>query len=288
MPDHHLVRLPGVVIRMGLAIVAQGLCLAGIGHAAEFRVERDIAYLGPDRSEKADLYLPAEGTNRPAVVMIHGGGWTGGDKGAKREINVCSTLAENGFVALTINYQLGRGGAKATAWPRNLQDCKTAVRWLRAHAAEYGINPAHIGVIGGSAGGHLASLVGVTQARDGLEPAAYPEHSSAVACVVDLYGAIQLGVGPIDAQSNPQTMPKTYLDPQDPPFLILHGTADKTISIERSREFAADLKQAGVVHELIELEGAPHTFDLQPKQRDLRPVVLGFFTRYLKPSTVSP
>jgi acetyl esterase/lipase len=274
--------------RWSAVVLAQGLGLTAIGQAAEFRVERDVSYLGPERSEKADLYLPTEGTNRPAVVMIHGGGWTGGDKGAKREINVCSTLAEHGFVALSINYRLGRGGAKAVAWPQNLQDCKTAVRWLRVHAGDYALDAAHIGVIGGSAGGHLASLVGVTQPRDGLEPTLYPEQSSAVSCVVDLYGAIQLGVGPIDAQSDPRTMLKTYLDPKDPPFLIIHGTADKIISIERSREFAADLQQAGVVHELIELEGAPHTFDLQPKQRDLRPVVLAFFTRYLKPSTPSP
>ena len=76
--------------------------------------------------------------------------------------------------------------------------------------------------------------------------------------------------------------PVTYVDKLDPPILILHGTADKTVDIEQSKLFAAKLKEAGARHELVIVEGAPHTFHLQPKQRDLRPVVLGFFDQHLK------
>lgn len=76
----------------------------------------------------------------------------------------------------------------------------------------------------------------------------------------------------------------TYLDPNDPPFLILHGTADKTVSLEQSELLAAALKNVGIEHHLEIIEGAPHTFHLQPRQKDLRPLVLEFFDRHLKPS----
>ena len=111
--------------------------LTFVAHAGDaFRIEQDIAYLAPERNEKADLYLPASnpsGAKRPAVVIIHGGGWTGGDKGAAREINIGTNLALNGYVGLSINYVLAstnKDSAKAT-WPQNLHDCNTAVRWLR-------------------------------------------------------------------------------------------------------------------------------------------------------------
>ena len=78
--------------------------------------------------------------------------------------------------------------------------------------------------------------------------------------------------------------PGAHADKNDPPILILHGTADKTVDVEQSKQLADVLRRAGTRHELILVEGAPHTFHLQPKQRDLRPVVLGFFDRYLRPA----
>jgi len=250
------------------------------------RVEKDIAYLGEKRDEKADFYLPETippGKKLPVVLIIHGGGWTGGDKGAAREQNIGNTLATNGYAGLSINYKLGTKGNAGVAWPQNIHDCKTAVRWLRVNADKYHLDGDHIGVIGGSAGGHLAALLGVTGPDDGLEPAEpYGKISTKVNCVVDLYGPIHMNTGPITDQSNPKTSVLTYLDKNDPPFLLLHGTADTTVSIERSRELAAALKKAGITQELIEIEGAPHTFHLQPKQRDLRPVVLEFWGKHLK------
>jgi len=262
------------------------------------RIEKDVEYLGPDRAEKGDLYLPAhpvEGHRYPAVLIIHGGGWSGGDKGAKREINIGTNLVLNGYIGFSINYVLAKG---QPTWPQNLYDCKTAVRWLRKNADRLHIDPDHLGVIGGSAGGHLAAMVTLTGPESGLDPAGpYGEYSCRVQAGVDLYGPAELTTWP--ERSGPSMLPGTraekpdlyrlaspvtHADKDDPPLLILHGTADKTVPVSQSEILAEALKKAGTRHELIIVEGAPHSFHLQPSQRDLRPVVLGFFDRYLKPS----
>ncbi len=257
-------------------------------------IEQNVAYLAPGRTETADLYLPAKrakDVRSAAVVIIHGGGWTGGDKAAAREFNIGTNLALNGYVAISINYLLATK-EKAT-WPNNLHDCMTAVRWLRKNADRLQIDPGRIGVIGGSAGGHLAAMVGVLDAKDGLDPKGpYAEFSCRVQCAVPMYGPMDLTehrdismLGKSREQA-PEiyraASPVTYVRKSTPPMLILHGTADKTVDIKQSELFAAALKKVGAVHELVIVEGAPHTFHLQPKQRDLRPVVLGFFDKHLR------
>lgn len=264
----------------------------------EVRIEKDIAYLPEGRTEKADLYLPAsqEGKKHPAVVIIHGGGWAGGIKDAMREINIGTTLAGHGYVCMSIDYLLHSTKSEKPAWPQNLHDCKMAVRWLRAHAERLKVDPDHIGVIGGSAGGHLASMVGVTQAGDGLDPAGpYGEYSCQVSCVVDMYGPTDLVQRGKDLSVLRATLAEnpalykafsvtTYLDKNDPPFLILHGTADKTVHVSQSEILAKALAEKGIEHHLEIIPDAPHTFHLQPKQKDLRPLVLAFFDKHLKPA----
>jgi acetyl esterase/lipase len=266
-------------------------------HADAVHIEKNIPYLGAERTEKADLYLPPamqSGELRPGIVIIHGGGWTSGERDANRELNIGTTLAEHGYVCLSIDYVLqSEDPAAEKIWPRNLYDCKTAVRWLRANAARYAIDVDHIGVIGGSAGGHLAAMVGLTGSE--LDPPGpYGEQSARVQAVVDLYGPmahnarrINVLVDPANPEAERLTReitPLSHIDNHDPPVLILHGTADKSVSLEDSELFDAALAKGSVPHELVIVEGAPHTFHLQPKQRDLRPVVLGFFDKYLKPN----
>lgn len=259
-------------------------------------VERGVAYLPAGRAEKADLYLPkdrAPDVRSPAVVIIHGGGWTGGKRDAARELNIGTTLAAHGYAALSIDYLLATD--EKPSWPTNIYDCKTAVRWLRANADRLQIDAAHIGAIGGSAGGHLVALLATSSnVRELDPPGPYAEYSCAIQCAVPMYGAAEvrdtpnakLMLGRTKAEA-PElyrlASPAALADPKDPPCLILHGTADKLVPVEQSEILARALEKAGVEHELVIVEGAPHSFDLQPQQRDLRPPVLGFFDQHLKP-----
>ncbi len=260
------------------------------------RIEKNIGYLPAERREKADLYLPADdGSKHPGVLIIHGGGWKGGRRDATREINIGTTLATHGYVCMSIDYQLDDPASATTCWPQNLHDCKTAVRWLRANAERLKLDVDHIGVIGGSAGGHLASMAGVTGPESGLDPAdPHGDQSCRVNCVVNLYGPGDLenwkdiGALRTSRAKSPELYKQfsvlTHLDKADPPFLILHGTADKTVEVKQSENLSAALKQHGIEHHLEIIEGAPHSFHLQPKEKDLRPLVLAFFDKHLKPA----
>ena len=271
--------------------------------AAEVRIENNVEYLGPDKAEKADLYLPAAmepGKKYPGIVIIHGGGWTGGDKGAAREINIGTTLAANGYVCMSINYQLATQGHPT--FPANIQETKRAVRWLRKNASRLQIDPQHIGAIGGSAGGHLTALLAVSGPEVGLDPTEDSEYSCRIQAAVPLYphcaASWEGGVPPKPYTSLPMfskslaedpalwnsASPAKQLTPDDPPLLILHGTEDKTTPVEQSIQLHEAAKKAGVESELVIVEGAPHSFHLQPKQRDLRDLVLGFFNKHLKPA----
>jgi acetyl esterase/lipase len=262
----------------------------------DIRVERCVNYLPDGRTERADLYFPLEmpkDKKLPGIVWIHGGGWTGGTRDAKREISVCSDLARNGYVVMSIDYLLSE--KKQAVWPTNLWDCKTAVRWLRKNAEHLGVNPGNIGVAGGSAGGHLAAMVALTTPGDGLDPQEpFGDVSCAVKCCVDLYGIADIGtyhdatmLGKTFAEA-PElyraASPVTYVRSNSVPILICHGTADTTVSVKQSELFAEKLKQAGVEHQLEIIPGAVHTFDLLPPQRDLRPTVLKFLDRQFKAS----
>ncbi len=283
-----------VILFLGLIGLLGGTVIGQ--DAKDVRIEKEIAYLPTERAEKADLYLPPkfeEGKKYPGVLIIHGGGWTGGIRNAAREINIGTTLASHGYVCLSIDYLLDDPQSDKICWPQNLHDCKTAVRWLRANAERLHLDTKHIGVIGGSAGGHLSSMVGVTGASDGLDPMGpHGEQSCGVNCVVNLYGPADFmewkDVAALrKSRSEAPELYKafsvtTYLDKNDPPFLIMHGTADTTVPVSQSELLATALTKAGVENKLEIIEGAPHTFHLQPKQKDLRPIVLAFFDKHLK------
>jgi acetyl esterase/lipase len=232
----------------------------------------DLTFLAPERKEKLDLYLPngPDRLDRPAVVFIHGGGFTGGDKAEYRSASVSADLARAGYVVVSCNYVLGPK-TKEGVWPQNIADCREAVRWVRGHAKELGVNPDRIAVAGGSAGGYLALMVGLSDDKTG--PGGDPKAtvSAKVSAVIDLYGVVNFskhGKGEVPGVGMAQQaayLPALQADSKDPPVLILHGTADTTVDIQQSQELAAALAKAKIAYELIVVDGAPHTFDLHPK-----------------------
>ena len=263
------------------------------------RVETNVAYLGVDRSEKADIYSPLEmpkDKRLPAILVIHGGGFNDGDKARPREMNIATNLVPQGYVCMSINYLLRKKTGDVT-WPQSVYDAKAAVRWLRENAGRLQIDPDRIGVIGCSAGGNLAGMLALTQPKDGFdlkEPCG--EFSSAVNCAVDFYGAVKL-MEYHDMKMFNQTRaeapelyekgsPVNYAHKNAAPMLIVHGTADVTVPVTQSQALNEALTKVGAEHELVIVPNAPHTFNLQPKQRDLRLLVFQFFEQHLKSSSV--
>ncbi len=260
------------------------------------RVESDVAYLPEDRKEKADLYFPKvipQGSRLPVVIIIHGGGFNDGDKAKSREVNYGVNLANHGYVGMSIDYKLRKMQGQVT-WPQNLHDAKTAVRWLRKNAERLSIDPDRIGVMGSSAGGNLAAMLAVTRPADGLDPAGpYSEFSSRVQCAIDFYGAVDLmkyhdmkmfaKTREEASELYKKASPISYVYPESPPILILHGTADETVNVSQSETLAAALKKVNAKFELEIIPDAPHTFHLENiPGHDLRPLVFGFLDRYLK------
>jgi len=269
---------PGEAIEIAkipaLAAAAYGRPHMTVPPIPVFRLS-DIAFLGADRKEKLDLYFPsgdlsADRPNRGAVVFIHGGGFTGGDKAEYRSASVSADLCRAGYVVVSCNYVLG-SKEKAGVWPQNIADCRNAVRWVRAHAKELGLDPARIAVAGGSAGGYLALMVGLSDDRTGPggDPAA--KISAKVSGVIDMYGVVSFAkhgkgdVPGVSAEAQQAYLPTYQADMRDPPVLILHGTADTTVDIAQSDELAAALVIAKLRFDYIRVTDAPHTFDLHPK-----------------------
>lgn len=253
----------------------------------------DVAYVAEAHArQKLDIAFFKHGSPRPLLVWIHGGAFMGGDKA--ENLPIWDDLMKHGFAVATLNYRLS-GDAK---WPAQITDCKAAIRFLKASAKEYNIEPQRIGVWGSSAGGHLAALVGASGGEKKLDVGEHLDQSSAVSCAVDMFGPIDFEKMPLrDSPTSPEAKmwgrstadalemareacPLTYLSKDMPPFLILHGDADKVISIEQSQLFQAALQKAGATSEFITLPGVGHSHDaVWMKERER---IYAFFDQHLK------
>lgn len=215
-------------------------------------------------SLKLDLRVPDEDGPFPVCILVHGGGWSKGDK-QKQVKPLFAPLTAAGFAWVSINYRL----APAHKYPDSVEDLETAIRWVKAHAGQYHLDAMRIALIGESAGGHLVALVG-TQAKEDLR----------VAAVVPFYAPTDLVTALAAEKGNPspaaaayfgvsedndatrkllrEASPMTYVKPGLPPFLLLHGTADQLVPYDQSVKFLAKLKAAKVAAELITIQDGRH------------------------------
>jgi len=243
-------------------------------------LKRGLVYgRGGSRDLQLDLFLRRESSERrPAVVYVHGGSWREGDRSQFHR--QAAYLASKGYVGACITYRL----SGEAIFPAELEDCKCAVRWLRANAQTYGIDPDKIAVCGASAGGHLASLLGVTSGIEALEGnGGHAGFSSGVRLVVAFNGVFDLAqtsqAGATQTEyigkflgatlaDNPEiykkASPVTYVNNNSPPHLLLHGTEDTLVPIAHARAMVKKLKDTGVKVEVFEAEGAIHGFFNHP------------------------
>lgn len=246
---------------------------------ADVRAMRDIEYAKVDgKPLLLDVFVPRRADKpMPVVVWIHGGGWRAGSK------ERCPTipLTARGYGVVSINYRL----TDAATFPAQIHDCKGAIRWVRAHASEYGFDPDRIGVWGASAGGHLVALLGTSGGNKEIEGdvGGNLDQSSRAQAVADFCGptsflefevtpenlkrvdsagsalARLLGGPPSEKKDAARAASSTtYVSKDDPPFLIVHGDQDPLVPVQQARILADKLKQAGVDVTLHIMPGAGH------------------------------
>jgi acetyl esterase/lipase len=263
----------------------------------------DLAYVADGHArQKLDVYVPEKAAAPlPLIIWIHGGGWAAGDKGN------CPPLRQGfvarGYAVASIGYRLS-GDA---IFPAQIEDCKAAIRWLRAHAKEYNLDADHFGVWGSSAGGHLVALVGTAGGVKEFEKGAHLDVSSRVQAVCDFFGPTDLLQ--MDAHALPESRmkhdpanspesklvggaiqenkekaarvnPIPYITPDAPPFLIVHGDKDPLVPIHQSQLLFDALKKAGVSIHFHTIHGAGHGQGFAGKNID--DMVEAFFAGTLK------
>jgi acetyl esterase/lipase len=262
---------------MTVAAFAFAIAVCRVGLADEPRTLHDLQYARVgEHALKLDLYAPASANSKPLVVWIHGGAWRGGSK------NDCplKSLAERGFAVASVDYRL----SPVAQFPAQVHDIKAAIRHLRANATRYRINAERVAVAGGSAGGHLAALVGVTSGVTELEGEVGTDRaaSSDAQAIVVFYGASNLTT--ILAQSTPHGLnvrvpalelllggqpdvksdlarlasPVFHVDKSDPPLLWFHGDQDPQMPINQAHEMIGAYKQHGLPATLQVVYGGAH------------------------------
>lgn len=246
-----------------------------------------------------DVYEPGETSTglRPAVVLLHGGGWTSFDKGGMSGMG--TFLARSGFVAFGVDYRLTHG--TENLWPAQLDDVQRAVRWIRANAAKYGVDPDHIGAWGHSAGAQLAALLGMEDTRDNSD-AALAKYSSKVQAVVDFSGPTDFTTNHDpdgdaflttffggDYAHHPEiwqdASPVFHVSKKCAPVLIFHGTHDESVPIAQAEDFANKLKEAHVPVKFVKVDDG-HTLQTPEARRRLALETRDFFTEYLWPANL--
>jgi len=273
------------------------------------QVHRDLAYGPHPERNRLDLYLPTtpSATPRPLVVWVHSGGWYIGGRGNG---GAARALVKRGYAVAAITYRFSQDAV----FPAQIEDCQRAIRWLRAHAQEYGLDPKRIGAWGGSAGGHLVALLG-TAPTQFPAPADDPHRAlpadvaavcafnpptdfltwdtqalpnpSVTANLPDSMVARLLGSPPERRPTAARSAsPMTYVSAHAPPFFLVHGDADRAVPPQQSVTFHAALRAAGVESTLHLIPEGGHA-NAAFAQGVPHEAIADFFDRHLRPPTPS-
>ena len=262
-------------------------------------VYRDVAYVtdGHER-QKLDLYVPDTGENLPLIIWVHGGAWRGGDK----TNYIRMEYLKAGYAGASLNYRL----SQHAVFPAQIEDVKAAVRWLRANAETYRLDPNRFAAWGSSAGGHLVAMLGTTGDIAEFEVGENLKVSSRIQAVVDYFGPTdflqmdaqslpdglvhdapdspesQLVGGPIQEHKDrvSRANPITYVSKDDSPFLIIHGDRDKLVPYQQSVLLKDALEAAGVPVTFYRVKGGGHGWFRDPKVPEL---TKAFLEQHLKP-----
>jgi acetyl esterase/lipase len=262
--------------------------------------EKNIEYSNPDDQHlQLNMARPKSGDGPfPAVVCIHGGGFRAGSREGFNQL--CLNLAERGYVAVTVSYRL----APKYQFPAAVHDVKAAVRWMRANAVKYNIDPHRIGTTGGSAGGHLAQFLAVTSNVKRFEgDGGNAQYSSSVSCVVNYFGPsdftksynasvdaaevlpLFLG-GNLEEQRHRHIVasPLYWVSPDASPTLCIHGSVDSYVALEQAQWLVDRLKACDVEATLMTIEGADHGFRgaTAEKKTEIENARIEFFETHLK------
>jgi len=302
-----------MAVRIRFVII--GVCIAallalgfpGVPALAAGSDQTDITYCSIDGVDlKLDLHYPSDTTSAalPLIIWVHGGGWTKGDK---TTVWGRDLMPSHGYILASLDYRL----APQYAFPAMIIDVKCALRFLKANATQYRIDAARIGLIGGSAGGHLVSLMGVTTSQDDKTnqwlQGQWTDQDETVRAVVDLYGPADLpafpvknagpmkGVFDVTGKDDPKlalASPVTYIAANAksiPPFLIIQGEKDVTVPPSQSKEFYQKLVAAGVKAQLVMVANAGHGFaptpagaKISPSRPEIEQKVIDFFDSTVK------
>ncbi|WBL25327.1 alpha/beta hydrolase [Zunongwangia sp. HGR-M22] len=243
-------------------------------------VTKDIPYrTGDSDSWKLDLAMPknfAAGI-KPALVIVHGGGWAAGSKNVDVYQKMMLAYAQKGYAVINVEYRLtGEAG-----FPACIEDVKCAVRWLRAHAEELRVDPDRIGAYGHSAGAHLALMLAMTPTIESLEgDGPFKEYSSKVNVVAA--GSPPTELGRDVPMAKAEWWPIGYIGKNHPPMFLIQGDSDRIVLPERTRDFVEKMKTAGANIKYLEVEGG-HGVAYAEKLEITDPAIEEFLAKYLNP-----
>ncbi len=262
----------------------------------------DITYCSPNGlPQKLDFYPAVAGfpDPTPIIIYIHGGAWMEGDKEIASYLSTILLLRESGFSIAAINYRL----APDYPFPAQITDVFCAIRFLRAKSSDLKINPDRFGLLGDSAGGHLAALAGMANPHPDWTGNEYPGINSGVQAIVDLYGPADLTRSYVNSDLDISSLvfqakensdlklvkasPVSYARVDVPPILIIHGDQDYLVPVEQSIRLYNALQEKGAPARLILVKNAGHGFShagegpMEPDQQEIDSAIVDFFQEYL-------